>query len=139
MQEWEDQIKAVGVGTSGLRSGLSVPLKSLPADQHVPSELGFSAVLLEMTLRDCRWQNIIYVDSCSSLLQQCPRKSIFQPNICMKYDNSDRAWRQLKHLHVFCSFGVCTAVTCRYQGRAWPWVLEPGWFLLQRSVGKYSY
>lgn len=112
-----------------------MPLKSLPADEHVPCELGFSTVLLEMTLRDCRWQNIIYVDSCSSLLQQCPRKCIFQPNICMKYDNRDRAWRQLKHLHVFYSFGVCIVAACRYQGRAWLWVLGPGWFLLQRAVG----
>lgn len=104
-------MRAMGVGAAAPRSGLNLPLKSLPADEHVPGELGFSAVLLEMTPRDCRWQNIIYVDSCSSLLQQCPRKCIFQPNICMKYDNRDRARRQLKHLHVFCSVGAYIAGT----------------------------
>lgn len=59
MREWGEGIRAMGVGTAGLSSGLSMPLKSLPADEHVPRELGFSTVLLEMTLRDCRWQNII--------------------------------------------------------------------------------
>ena len=77
MQECREQAGATGVDTAGLRSGLSMLPKSLPADEHVPRELGFSTVLLEMTLRDCRWQNIIYVDSCSSLLQQCPGKFIF--------------------------------------------------------------
>lgn len=50
MQEWGEQIRMMGIGTAGLRSGLSMPLKSLPADEHIPCELGFSTVLLEMTL-----------------------------------------------------------------------------------------
>lgn len=91
-------------GAAGPRSGLSMLRKSLLADEHIPRELGFSSVLLEMTLRDCPWQNIIYADSCSSLLQQCPRKCIFQPNICMKYDNRDRAETPSCFLFFWCLY-----------------------------------
>lgn len=47
----------------------------------------------------------------------------FSAKYLYECDNRDRAWRQLKHLQVFCSFGVCVAVPCRYQHRAWDGVL----------------
>lgn len=63
------QSSALHTHKAGLGSGLSVPPRSPPAAEHVPRELGFSAVLLEVTPGDCRWQNITYADSHSSLLQ----------------------------------------------------------------------
>lgn len=79
------EYRSARVDAAGLGAAVSRPPRSLPTEEHVLPELGFSTMLLEMTPRDCRWQNIIYVDSCSSLLQQCPRKCIFQSSICMKY------------------------------------------------------
>lgn len=101
------QSSALHTHKAGLGSGLSVPPRSPPAAEHVLRELGFSAVLLEVTPGDCRWQNITYADSHSSLLQQRPSKCVSESNICMKYVNRGEAE---KHLCVFCSFDVCTAV-----------------------------